>query len=314
MDSHRIAKKMKNSVYPSYLKLHQSGELKKRIKEAYRLMENCRICPRNCQVNRGRKRGYCQAGLTPLVSSLHLHLGEEPPISGWRGSGTIFFTYCNLRCVFCQNYPISHLGNGNEVSLEKLSIMMISLQEKGAHNINLVTPTHFIPQILFSLNVAIEKGLQIPLVYNCGGYESVETLKLLDGIVDIYMPDIKYGKEEESRKYSSAPNYFEVAKKAVREMHRQVGDLKLNEEGIAQRGLLVRHLILPQELAGTRNVFSFIAKEISPKTFVSIMNQYFPAYRAIQIEELNRKITLKEYNQALKIAEEMGLENGWRQD
>jgi len=302
-----------NEIYPSYLKLHKSGELKKRIKRAYGVMESCRICPRNCRVNRRERKGYCRAGLKPVVSSFHLHFGEEPPISGYRGSGTIFFTYCNLRCVFCQNYPISHLGNGNEVSLERLSDMMIALQKKGAHNINLVTPTHFVPQILFSLDLAIEKGLQIPLVYNCGGYELVETLKLLEGVVDIYMPDIKYGRREESEKYSSAPNYFKVAKKAVKEMHRQVGNLKLNKEGIAKRGLLVRHLVLPNGLAKTKNVFNFVAKEISTKTYVSIMSQYFPAYKALYIEELNRKITLKEYNQALKIAEEVGLENGWRQ-
>ncbi|MCD6318171.1 radical SAM protein [Candidatus Aerophobetes bacterium] len=301
-------------MYPSYLKLYKSGELKKRIKRAYGLMESCRICPRNCRVNRREKKGYCRAGLKVSVSSFHLHFGEEPPISGYRGSGTIFFTYCNLRCVFCQNYPISHLGNGNEISPERLSDMMIVLQKKGAHNINLVTPTHFVPQILFSLDLAIEKGLQIPLVYNCGGYESVETLKLLEEVVDIYMPDIKYGGRKEGEKYSSAPNYFEVAKKAVKEMHRQVGNLKLNKEGIAKRGLLVRHLILPNGLAETKNVFNFVAKEISPQTYVSIMSQYFPAYKALYIEELNRKITLKEYNQALKIAEEVGLENGWRQD
>ncbi|NQS90189.1 radical SAM protein [Patescibacteria group bacterium] len=299
--------------YPSYLKLYQSGELKKRVKRAYKLMESCQICPRSCRVNRKEKRGHCRAGLKPVVSSFHLHFGEEPPISGWKGSGTIFLTYCNLGCIFCQNYPISHLGNGNEVNLERLSDMMIALQEKGAHNINLVTPTHFVPQILFSMDLAIGKGLQIPLVYNCGGYESVETLKLLEGIVDIYMPDIKYGGREEAEKCSSAPDYFEVAKKAVKEMYRQVGDLKLNERGIAQRGILVRHLILPQGLAGTRNVFNFIAKEISHQTYVSIMSQYFPAYKAVHIKELNRKITRKEYKQALRIAEEMNLENGWKQ-
>ncbi|MFQ6067434.1 MAG: radical SAM protein, partial [bacterium] len=237
-----------------------------------------------------------------------------PPISGYRGSGTIFLTHCNLRCLFCQNYPISHLGNGNKVSTHELSQMMLTLQKRGCHNINLVTPTHFIPQILSGLSEAIDNGLSIPLVYNCSGYESVETLKLLEGIVDIYMPDLKYGAREAGEKYSSAPDYFEIAKKAIKEMHRQVGDLRLDREGIAQRGLLVRHLVLPNGLGGTRKVFVFLAEEISSHTYISIMSQYFPAYEAQEFKELNRRITPQEYQQALDIANRLGLERGWRQD
>jgi len=248
-----------------------------------------------------------------MVSSFHCHFGEEPPISGYQGSGTIFFTHCSLRCVFCQNYPISHLGHGNRTSSEELARMMLALQQKGCHNINLVTPTHFVPQILSGLLKACERGLKIPLVYNCGGYEAVETLNLLEGIVDVYMPDIKYGGTEEGGKYSSASNYFKIARDAIKEMHRQVGNLRMDNNGIAQRGLLVRHLILPNGLAKSREVLSFLAEEISPKTYISLMDQYFPAYRATKFKELNRKITLREYEQVISIAQELGLNRGWRQ-
>lgn len=301
--------------YPSYLKLYEEGELESRVEEAYKLLGRCNICPRKCGVNRIKgEKGFCKAGREPMVSSFHSHFGEEPPISGYRGSGTIFFTHCNLRCLFCQNYPISHLGNGNQISPSQLSQMMLSLQKRGCHNINLVTPTHFTPQVLSGLFLAIKKGLNIPLVYNCGGYERVETLRLLEGIVDIYMPDMKYGEEEKSKKFSSASDYFEVAKKAIKEMYRQVGDLELNGKGIAQRGLLVRHLILPNRGAGTRKVFSFLREEISARTYLSIMSQYFPAYKAQEFRELNRKVTREEYEEALHIASELGLERGWRQN
>ncbi|MFQ5834909.1 MAG: radical SAM protein [bacterium] len=299
----------------NYRKLYESGELEKRIEKAYRLLEDCSLCPRKCGVNRKKgETGVCKSGEEVEVSSFHSHFGEEPPISGYRGSGTIFLAHCNLRCLFCQNYPISHLGNGNKVSTQQLAQMMLSLQKRGCHNINLVTPTHFIPQILSGFSQALEKGLNIPLVYNCSGYENVETLQLLEGVVDIYMPDLKYGTREAGEKYSSAPDYFEKAKKAIKEMHRQVGDLRLNREGIAQRGLLVRHLVLPNGLAGTRKVFAFLAEEISSHTYISIMSQYFPAYKAQEFKELNRRITRQEYQQALDIANELGLERGWRQD
>ena len=278
-------------------------------------MSECKLCPRECGVNRLKgEKGFCKSSAGVMVSSFNPHFGEEPPISGYKGSGTIFFTNCNLGCLFCQNYPISHLGNGNRISKNELSKMMLILQKKGCHNINFVTPTHFIPQILSALCLAIEENLHIPLVYNCGGYELVQTLRLLEGVIDIYMPDIKYGGKREGKKYSSASDYFEIAKKAVKEMYRQVGNLKLNKDGVAQRGLLVRHLVLPNRLAGTRNVFSFLAKEISPNTYVSIMSQYFPAYRAQEFEELNRRITPEEYKEALDIAKELGLQRGWQQN
>lgn len=299
----------------NYRNLYESGELRKRIKKAYKLLENCSLCPRRCSVNRrAGETGFCRAGEKLEVSSFHSHFGEEPPISGYRGSGTIFLAHCNLRCIFCQNYPISHLGNGNKISTQQLSQMMLSLQKRRCHNINLVTPTHFVPQILSGFLQAVERDLNIPLVYNSSGYESVETLKLLEGVVDIYMPDLKYGTREAGEKYSSAPDYFEIAKKAIKEMYRQVGDLRLDKEGVAQRGLLVRHLVLPNGQAGTRKVLAFLAEEISSHTYISIMSQYFPAYEAQEFKELNRRITRQEYQQVLDMAEQLGLETGWRQN
>jgi len=277
-------------------------------------MTSCHICPRRCGVNRLKGEiGYCKGGIEPEISSFYSHMGEEPPISGWTGSGTIFFTHCSLRCVFCQNYPISQLGYGNKISIQKLAKIMITLQKRGCHNINLVTPTHFVPQIVAALDIAAGEGLKIPLVYNCGGYEEVSTLKLLEGIVDIYMPDIKYGEKKEAKKYSNAPDYFEVAKKAIKEMHRQVGELKMSKDNIAQKGLIIRHLVLPNDLAKTKKVLSFIKNEISPQTYISIMNQYFPAYKAIHIKELNRKIRKLEYRKVLQLVQRLSLERGWQQ-
>jgi len=229
------------------------------------------------------------------------------------GSGTIFFTHCNLKCVYCQNYPISQLGNGNEVTLPELAKIMLALQKRKCHNINLVTPTHFIPQILKSLKLAIKLGLCIPMVYNTSGYESVETLKLLDNIVDIYLPDARYADNEIAEKYSSAPDYFEIMKEALKEMHRQVGDLALDQIGVARSGLIVRHLILPEGLSGTRKIMRFIAREVSPHTYISLMAQYFPAYQADQFPLLSRRINRKEYREALQVFKEEGLENGWFQ-
>jgi len=298
-----------------YRALYDAGELQSRIERGYEILGECRLCPRECRANReGGEKGFCGAGIELTVSSFHPHFGEEPPISGSKGSGTIFLTYCNLKCVFCQNYPISHLGNGNQTSSLTLSQMMLSLQERGCHNINLVTPTAFVPQIMAGLLLAIQEGLNIPLVYNCGGYESLETLKLLDGIIDIYMPDMKYGGREEGQRYSAAPDYFRVAKAAIREMYRQVGVLRLDAMGIAEKGLVVRHLVLPHRLARTRRVLSFIATEISTDTYISTMSQYFPAYRAGEFEELSRRITDKEYREALDAARKLGLEKGWQQD
>jgi putative pyruvate formate lyase activating enzyme len=241
------------------------------------------------------------------VSSYGPHFGEEKPLVGLRGSGTIFFTHCNLKCVFCQNYDISQEGEGNEVSLSELAELMLELQKGGCHNINLVSPSHFVPQILEALLVAEAMGLYIPLVYNTGGYDSLETLEILDGVVDIYMPDIKFGDDDTGRKYAGADRYFTVAKEAVKKMHTQVGDLVLNEKGIAVRGLMVRHLVLPGNLAHTEKVMDFLAKEISVNTFVNVMGQYFPAHKALSIPELSRRITKKEFQDAINAAMRAGL-------
>lgn len=287
---------------PSYLKLSQK-ELDKKIENAYSLLKECTLCPRKCKVNRtNNEKGFCKSGLSPIVSSFNPHFGEESPLVGKNGSGTIFFTNCNLGCIFCQNYEISHLEEGKKISLEDLAKIMLYLQNLGCHNINLVTPTHFTPQIISALKIAIENGLEIPLVYNCGGYEEVNTLKILDGIIDIYMPDIKYSDENVSEKLSKARNYPEVIKNALKEMHRQVGDLQLDKEGIAIRGLLIRHLVLPNNFAGTKKVMEFIAKEISCNSYINIMDQYRPCYQAKEIPEINRRITNEEYKEAINSA------------
>jgi putative pyruvate formate lyase activating enzyme len=287
--------------------------MKDKIKKAYKLMEKCSICPRKCGVNRLKGQvGFCKAGLLPMVSSFHAHFGEEPPVSGRNGSGTIFFTHCSLRCVFCQNHPISQLGQGKEVTVEELAGMMLKLEAEGCHNINFVTPTHYMPHILEAIFIARDKGLKAPLVYNSGGYESMEALEILDGIIDIYMPDMKYSDNALSKKYSNARDYFEINKIAVKEMYRQVGDLKI-EMGIARKGLLIRHLILPENLAGSRKIFEFIANELSPGTYVNIMAQYYPCHSANKFPEIDRRITAKEYMEAVRLAEKAGLKNGFRQ-
>nr|MBU1327757.1 radical SAM protein [Candidatus Omnitrophota bacterium] len=283
------------------------------IKKAYKLMESCRLCPRKCGVDRLKgQTGFCKAGKLPMVSSFHAHFGEEPPISGRNGSGTIFFTHCSLRCVFCQNNPISQLGQGKETSAEELAVMMLRLQTEGCHNINFVTPTHYIPQMLEAIFIARDKGLKVPLVYNCGGYESVEALEILDGIIDIYMPDMKYSDNTSAKKYSNAPDYFEVNKIAAKEMYRQVGGLKMYR-GIANKGILIRHLVLPEDLAGSQKIFEFIANELSPDTYVNIMAQYYPCHSANKFPEIDRRITAREYIEAIKLAEKAGLKNGFRQ-
>ena len=303
-------------MYPSYLELHRSGELKRRIERAYAMLSQCRLCPRECGVDRLRgERGFCRAGAEPIVASWNVHPWEEPPISGTRGSGTIFFSGCTGRCLFCQNYPISQLGVGNTVSVQRLAEMMLELQDRGCHNINLVTPTHFVPQILAALELAIEEGLRLPLVYNTSGYERVETLQLLDGVVDIYLPDAKYADDETARRLSGFVRYVEANRAALREMFRQVGDeLVLDGEGIARRGLIVRHLVLPEGLAGTPKVLRWIAENLSPRVHVSLMDQYFPAHKAVGHPVLGRKITAEEYAEALRAFEEAGLTNGWMQE
>ncbi|MDF0592363.1 radical SAM protein [Methanotrichaceae archaeon M04Ac] len=285
--------------------------LRERAEAALDSLESCDICPRACGVNRlAGEVGYCRSGRLARVSSFTPHFGEEAPLVGTRGSGTIFMTGCNLRCVFCQNYDISHLGEGREVSPAKLAEMMICLQEGGCHNINFVTPTHFVPQILEALCEAAAMGLLVPLVYNSGGYDSVETLRLLDGIFDIYMPDAKYGTDSAAKKYSDAPDYTRIMKAAIREMHRQVGPLEVDDDGVAIQGLLVRHLVLPENLAGTAEVVRFLAEEVSPETYLNVMAQYHPCYKAYSYPELSRPITLREYAEAVGLARAAGLDRG----
>ena len=293
---------------PSYIRLYESGELARRIEAVRAILRDCTLCPRHCHVNRLEgERGVCRVGWLPMVSSSGPHFGEERPLVGRRGSGTIFLTWCNLRCVFCQNYDISHLGEGEEVAVEELGEMMVSLCRQGCHNINFVTPTHQVAQIVAALPYAVERGLDVPLVYNCGGYEEMATLRLLEGIFDIYMPDFKYGDSETAKRYSGAPRYVETAEAALVEMHRQVGTLIIDERGIAVRGLLVRHLVLPGGLAGTRQVMRFISRELSPDTYVNIMDQYRPCFRAADYPPLNRRITTDEFNEAIAIARQEGL-------
>lgn len=300
-------------VYPSYLNLSKK-ELNRRIEKLFQNLKNCQICPRKCRVNRIKeKNGFCQLGALPVVSAHHLHFGEESVLVGVHGSGTIFFTSCNLACLYCQNYEISQLRIGQEVSYEKLAQMMLDLQNRGCHNINLVSPTSQVPAILKALSIAIEKDLKLPLVYNTNAYDSVEILKLLDGIIDIYMPDAKYSDNKLALKYSNAPGYFETMKSAIKEMHRQVGDLIINEEGIAVKGLLVRHLVLPNNIAGTKEIIEFLAKEISKNTFLNVMDQYYPYFRTEEFPELNRPITSKEYTEAIELAKKAGLKRLYRE-
>jgi len=290
------------------MEAHRSGKLSENIKKAYEILENCRICPRQCEVNRLKdEKGVCRTGRLAMVSSFNPHFGEEDPLVGTNGSGTIFMTNCNLLCVFCQNWEISHLGEGREVSSKNLAGMMIHLQKQGCHNINFVTPTHVVPQILDALPYAIEAGLNVPLVYNTGGYDAVVTLKLLDGIFDIYMPDFKFWNPETARKYLKAPDYPERAREAIKEMHRQVGNLILDENGIALRGILLRHLVMPEGEAGTREIMRFIAKEISPDTYVNIMDQYHPCGNAVKYPAISRCITSDEHEEALRAAREEGI-------
>jgi len=299
---------------PSYLKLHRSGELHRRAEILREKLSACDLCPRQCGVNRLQgEKGFCQAGENLKIAKVDLHFGEEPPISGTKGSGAIFFSGCSLRCVFCQNYPISQRGQGREMSIEELAAAMLDLQARGAHNINLVSPTHFIPQIAAALELAAGRGLHLPLVYNSNGYESVATLKLLDGIIDVYLPDGKYGDDESAIKYSGVKNYVKYNRLALQEMHRQVGNPVFDAAGMIQKGLIVRHLVLPNGLAGSRKVFDFLAREISPETWVSLMAQYTPIFKASSCPELNRPLTAAEYQRALGEFSAAGLANGWTQ-
>jgi putative pyruvate formate lyase activating enzyme len=297
---------------PSYIALAQQGDLQKRVQVLEDILKDCRLCPRECRTNRLEGEvGYCKADSGLIVSSAFPHFGEESPLVGYHGSGTIFLTHCNLQCIFCQNYDISHLGRGERITSSDMARMMIRLQELGCHNINFVTPTHCVPQILASLPEAIEHGLRIPIVYNCSGYESLEVIQLLEGIVDIYMPDAKFMDEKYSKEYCNAPDYPGVLKKVLKEMHRQVGDLKMDSRGIAEKGLLIRHLVMPGGVASSEAVLRFIAEEISVHTYVNIMDQYRPEYHACEHVPINRRIMHKEYLEATQLAKHFQLHRGF---
>jgi len=294
-------------MHETLLQKLDETELDARIRKAYEALQPCRVCPRKCGAKRlDGERGFCGMGRELEISSYGPHFGEESVLVGASGSGTIFLTGCSLRCVFCQNYDISQLARGYEVSAEHLAGVMIELQTRGCHNINFVTPTHFTPQILEALKIARAQGLRVPLVYNCGGYESVETLKLLDGVIDIYMPDAKYADSEVAERFSGAPDYPEVIKAALKEMHRQVGDLVV-ENGVAVKGLLIRHLVLPNGLAGTEEIMSFIASELSRDSYVNIMAQYRPMFKAGGFPDINRRPTTQEFLDAVSAARKAGL-------
>lgn len=291
------------------------SELSRRVKIANSFLDSCILCPNNCRVNRlSGKTGFCNAGIKPKVSAFLLHNGEEPPISGSCGSGTIFFSHCTMQCRFCQNYQISQLGEGKEKTIEELAGAMLELQSKGAHNINLVSPTHYMPQILSALEKAFAKGLEIPLVYNTNGYESVEILRLLDGIIDIYLPDIKYSDEKIGRELSGAKNYPANNCAAIREMFRQAGNLQCDENNIAVKGVLVRHLVLPEGLAGSYDSLRFLAENFGTGIKISVMAQYHPCYKAGTDKKISRRIKATEYQQVLDWAEELGLENRFTQE
>jgi putative pyruvate formate lyase activating enzyme len=294
--------------FPAYRDLLENGVLQARVREAYEILSCCTLCPRACRVDRTRgERGYCDGGSLPRVSSYGPHFGEEAPLVGRRGSGTIFFAGCNLKCCFCQNYDISHHGEGRDVDPRDLASMMLALEESGCHNVNLVTPTHYLPQILKAILIAAGEGLSVPVVYNCGGYEDAGAIALLDGVVDIYMPDFKFWSEERARRFCDAPDYREVASRALVAMQAQVGDLII-ENGIARRGLLVRHLVMPGGGSDAAKIFGFIAREISAQAFVNVMSQYRPCYRAGEFPEIGDRLASREFKAALAAARESGLE------
>ncbi|MDF1590909.1 MAG: radical SAM protein [Desulfobacterales bacterium] len=295
-------------VEPTYIDTFKKGLLREKIETACRILDSCRLCPRACGVDRNSERtGICKTGKDAVVSSYNAHFGEEAPLVGKRGSGTIFFTHCNLLCNFCQNYSISHEGDGQPVSSGQLAAIMLQLQKRGCHNINFVTPSHVVPQILSAIEIAIKDGLSIPLVYNSSGYDQVDTLRLLDGVFDIYMPDFKFWDTAVAEMTCNAADYPAVARQALLEMHRQCGDLALDETGIARRGLLIRHLVLPQDMAGTREIMRFIARKISRNSYVNIMSQYRPCGRAGEIKALVASLSQHEFRQALQSARDEGI-------
>ncbi len=303
---------------PSYIKLYKSGELKERAQHVDKILQSCTSCPRNCLVDRTvGELGKCISGYLPIVSSYTPHFGEEPVLSGTRGAGNIFFGNCNLKCVFCQNHSISQNWKEerkNEISFDRLADIMIELQEKQCHNIGLVSPTHFSAQILKSIYLAAEKGLQLPIIYNTNGYDSVNMLKLYDGVIDIYLPDFKYGNDEYAKKYSKVDDYFEKTSIAIKEMYRQVGDELVYDGDVVVRGLIIRHLVLPNDLSETEKVFKFIAEELSPKIHISVMSQYYPTFMAKRDILIDRTIRESEYERVLRLLDKYGLVNGWTQE
>jgi putative pyruvate formate lyase activating enzyme len=303
---------------PSYIKFLQSGELKVRAEIAYNNLNSCTSCPRDCKVDRmNGEYGICTSGHLPIVSSYTPHFGEEPVLSGTNGAGNIFFGNCNLKCIYCQNYEISQNPISerlNEVNHSRLAEIMLELQEKRCHNIGLVSPTHFSAAILKSIYIAAERGLNLPIIYNTNGYDSVEMLKLYNGLIDVYLPDFKYGNSKYAKTYSLVENYFEKTKEAIKEMHRQVGDELVYDGDVVVRGLIIRHLILPNDLSETERVFEFIAEELSPKVHISLMSQYYPANKSNKDILINRPLSNSEYEKAIRLLEKYGLHNGWIQE
>ena len=298
-----------------YHALYQSGELLDRVREGYHRLAACDLCPHHCGVNRIKgEQGRCRSGLKPRIASANLHRGEEPPISGSKGSGTIFFSGCTLRCLFCQNFPISQQNNGETISTAELAKRMLVLQKRGAHNLNLVTPTHWLPQFLAALWLAIPQGFHLPIVWNSSGYETVEALQLLDGVVSIYLPDMKYADDQQAEELSGAPGYTSFNRAAVKEMLRQVGQLQVDDNGIALQGLIIRHLVLPQGRAGSVETLPWIADQLGAETNIALMSQYFPAWKATTTLGIDRGLTHDEYDAAVDTLEEAGLDTGWVQE
>ena len=278
-------------------------------------LKRCAICPRRCGIDRpSGKSGYCRAPLDPVLYSYIQHHGEEPALSGSEGSGTIFFAYCNMKCVYCQNYQFSQLDNGEKITIERLASIMLDLQRSGCHNINLVSPTHYVPQILTALEIAVKEGLKIPIVYNTSGYDSPDTIKMLDGIIDIYLPDMRYSDNVMAIRYSDTPNYVECNRSSIEEMQSQVGDLTLDKDGIARSGLIIRLLVMPSEVSGTKQSLKFIRDHISKNSYLSIMSQYYPTFKAYNFTEISRRIEKGEYDNVVDEAFSLGLNNGWIQE
>jgi putative pyruvate formate lyase activating enzyme len=299
----------------NYIDAFDSGTLHKKARLARDMLAACGICPRKCGVNRLKNEvGFCRTGASAIVCSTFAHHGEEPALSGTKGSGTLFFARCNLKCSYCQNYEFSQLQEGREVTKEELAAAMLELQKLGCHNINLVTPTHIMPQILEALSLAVEGGLRLPLVYNTSGYELPEMIRLLDGIIDIYLPDMRYADDDAAIRYSCAPGYAATNQKAVKEMFRQVGKGTYDKDDCLTRGLIIRHLVLPENIAGTEKILAFIAKELSHEIPVSLMSQYQPCFEAEKEPPLDRRLTLEEYEHAVSLLKKYGLENGWIQE